>query len=93
MIGTHRDFAGRICSGVSYLGSTGVAQIGHGVDDGNGHGTHVAGIAAAGTGDGVGIAGVAPSARIIPVRVLDSAGSGSSSDVARGITWAVDHGA
>ena len=93
VIGTHPDFAGRICSGVSYLGSTGVAQIGHGTDDGNGHGTHVAGIAAAGTGDGVGIAGVAPSARIIPVRVLDAAGSGSSSDVARGITWAVDHGA
>jgi type VII secretion-associated serine protease mycosin len=91
--GTHPDFTGRICSGVSYLGSTGVAQAGQGTDDGNGHGTHVAGIAAAGTGDGVGIAGVAPAARIIPVRVLDAQGRGSSSDVARGITWAVDHGA
>ena len=91
--GTHRDFAGRICSGVAYLGSTGVAQTGQGTNDGNGHGTHVAGIAAAGTGDGFGVAGLAPSARIIPVRVLDAAGRGTSSDVARGITWAVDHGA
>jgi subtilisin family serine protease len=53
----------------------------------------VAGIAAAGSGDGVGTAGIAPSARVVPVRVLDAAGTGSSSDVARGITWAVDHGA
>jgi subtilisin family serine protease len=91
--GSHPDFAGRICSGVAYLGSTGAAQLGQGTTDGNGHGTHVAGIAAAGSGDGVGIAGVAPSARLIPVRVLDAQGHGSSSDVARGITWAVDHGA
>lgn len=91
--GTHPDFAGRICSGVAFLDSNGVAMTGQGATDGNGHGTHVAGIAAAGSGDRVGIAGVAPSAHLIPVRVLDAAGHGSSSDVARGITWAVDHGA
>lgn len=93
VLGTHREFANRVCSGVAFLGSTGVAQVGQGAVDQNGHGTHVAGIALAGRGDGVGIVGVAPSARLIPVRVLDGQGEGSISDVARGITWAVDHGA
>lgn len=90
---SHADLAGRYCTGVAFLGSNGVAQIGGGTSDPNGHGTHVAGIALAGSGDSVGIAGVAPASRLIPVRVLDAAGSGSSSDVARGIIWAVDHGA
>ena len=69
--------------------------VGHDDDpqDENGHGTMVAGIAAATTGNGLGIASVAPSARIMPVRVLDSDGAGRSSDVDAGIRWAVDHGA
>ena len=62
-------------------------------DDGNGHGTHVAGIAAAATGNGVGIAGMAPAARIMPVRVLGNDGKGYSDDVVTGVRWAVDHGA
>jgi type VII secretion-associated serine protease mycosin len=90
---THPDLRGKVCSGVAYLGGTGVAQTGKGATDPHGHGTHVAGIAAASSDDGVGIAGVAPQARIIPVRVMGSGGSGHTSDVARGITWAVDHGA
>ena len=90
--GTHVDLAPKLCSGVAFLGSNGIEQRGAGSVDANGHGTHVAGIAAAAT-NGVGMAGVAPDARIMPVRVLDAGGSGSSSDVARGITWAVDHGA
>ncbi len=91
--GTHPDLASKLCSGVAFLGSTGIPGTGLGAVDGNGHGTHVAGIAAAAAGDGIGVAGVAPDARIIPVRVLDAHGGGSTSDVARGITWAVDHGA
>lgn len=91
--GTHIDLAGKVCNGVAFLNSTGVAQLGQGATDPHGHGTHVAGTIAALRGNGVGVAGVAPSARIIPVRVLDAQGNGSSSDVARGITWAVDHGA
>jgi subtilisin family serine protease len=53
----------------------------------------VAGIAAAVTDNGIGVAGVAPDAHVMPVRVLDADGSGSSDDVAAGIVWAADHGA
>ena len=62
-------------------------------DDGNGHGTLVAGIVAAAAGNGEGVAGVAPGARILPVRVLDDVGRGRTSAVDRGIRWAVDNGA
>ncbi len=61
--------------------------------DDNGHGTHVAGIAAAITGNGVGVSGMAPQARIMPVKVLDRQGSGSSATIAAGIDWATEHGA
>jgi subtilisin family serine protease len=61
--------------------------------DDQGHGTHVSGTVAAVTGNGIGVAGVAPSARVMPVKVLDSEGSGSDSDVARGICFAADNGA
>jgi serine protease len=56
------------------------------------HGTHVSGIAAAATSNGVGIAGVAPDARVLPVKALDEDG-GSFEDIALGIRYAVDHGA
>jgi thermitase len=62
-------------------------------NDDNGHGTHVAGIAAACGNNGVGVAGVAWGARLMPVKVLDSSGSGYYSDIAAGITYAVDNGA
>lgn len=64
-----------------------------GPQDENGHGTHVAGIAAAVTGNGIGGAGTAPDARIMPVRVLDASGSGDDQTVIDGIHWAADHGA
>lgn len=62
-------------------------------DDDNGHGTHVAGIAAAITGNGEGVAGTAPAATILPVKVLDSRGSGSVEQVAAGIRFATQAGA
>lgn len=61
--------------------------------DGNGHGTHIAGIIAARSRNRVGVVGVAPRARIMPVKVLGADGSGWTSDVVEGIVWAVDHGA
>ncbi len=64
-----------------------------GAQDENGHGTHVAGIAAAITNNGVGVAGVAPGAKLLPVRVLDAEGSGTTDQVAAGIRFAADKGA
>lgn len=96
----HPDLAGKLLPGATFLGC-GTTSCGDG-DWGSGpaerqavkstHGTHVAGIAAAATGNGVGIAGVAPDARILPVKVLDEDG-GSFEDIALGIRYAVDHGA
>jgi serine protease len=56
------------------------------------HGTHVSGIAGAATNNGIGIAGVAPDAKILPVKALDEEG-GSFEDIALGIRYATDHGA
>lgn len=61
--------------------------------DDNGHGTHASGIAAADTNNKLGIAGVAPKCKIMPVKALDAKGSGDIFNVALGLIWAVDHGA
>jgi len=61
--------------------------------DDNGHGTHVAGIIAATMNNRKGVVGVAPNITVMPIKVLNSAGSGYESDVADGIRWAADHGA
>jgi subtilisin family serine protease len=60
--------------------------------DDSGHGTHVTGTISQCTNNGIGGAGVAPGATIMPVKVL-AGGIGTSSSVAEGIHWAVDHGA
>ncbi len=61
--------------------------------DEHGHGTHVAGTIAQSTNNGLGVAGVAPEASIMPIRVLDRRGAGRWGSVAAGIRWAADHGA
>lgn len=58
--------------------------------DDNGHGTHVAGTIAAAK-DGQGVVGVAPKARLYSIKVLDAGGSGSLSDVIKGLIWCADH--
>jgi serine protease len=62
-------------------------------NDQNGHGTHVAGTIAQSTGNGVGTAGIAYRARIMPVRVLDATGAGDTLSIALGIRYAARHGA
>jgi serine protease len=62
-------------------------------NDENGHGTHVAGTIAQRTNNGVGVAGIAFEARLMPLKVLDRSGIGNSADIADAIRWAVDHGA
>lgn len=62
------------------------------LDDGNGHGSHVAGTIAALNND-VGVIGVAPGATVIPVKVLDSRGSGSYSGVIAGVEHVAANGA
>ncbi len=58
-----------------------------------GHGTHVAGIAAAVTNNGAGVAGTCPNCRIMALKTLDSAGYGTYSNIADGIFYATDKGA
>lgn len=61
--------------------------------DDNGHGTAVAGVVAAAGDNGVGVAGYCWRCRLMPLKVLGADGTGLSSDLARGMVWATDHGA
>lgn len=62
-------------------------------EDLNGHGTHVAGIAAATTRNDLGVAGLAINPKIMNIKVLDDSGSGAFSDVAQGVIYATQNGA
>ena len=87
----HPDLKGKLVGGTDYVKDGDQCA---GPQDENGHGTHVSAIAAAVTGNGAGGAGVAPDAKILPVRVLNADGSEPKAGVVyEGIRWAADNGA
>jgi len=82
---THRDFAGRVAAQRNFTTDNGGDP--DDASDGQGHGTNVAGIICAG---GVRF-GMAPAARILPLKVLANDGSGSFESVAAALQWIIDN--
>jgi len=80
----HPDLSANIAGGYNAINPTKSAT------DGNGHGTHVAGIIAA-VNNSIGVVGVAPQARIYSVRVLNNSGTGWLSDIIAGLNWCLDN--
>jgi subtilisin family serine protease len=83
----HPDLAGHLVAGYN------ATSPNRGPIDDNGHGTMTLGIIAASANNGIGVAGIGWNAKAMPVKVLDSEGSGYDVDIAEGIDWAVAHGA
>lgn len=83
----HQDLNGKVMNGYDF------ANNDFNPMDDHGHGTHIAGIAAANSNEGIGIAGVCPKCRILPVKVLTDTGWGYSSWIAQGIAYATSYGA
>jgi subtilisin family serine protease len=87
VLATHEDLAGRLVPGFDFIDTPNDPTP----QDENGHGTHVTGIIAANSGNGKGIEGVAPGAKVMPIRVLGADGSGTGEGVAKGVDFAVAH--
>lgn len=83
----HPDLSSRLVAGYDVL------EGGSATEDVIGHGTHVAGTAAAATDNGAGGAGACPDCRLMPIRAFNAAGVATLSDIAESIVYAVDHGA
>src|SRR5205814_8076653 len=84
---THPDLAGKLLGGYNFVdGNTDTADV-------HGHGTAVAGTAAAIGDNGLGVASPCWGCPILPVRIADASGGATYSNIASGITWAADHGA
>ena len=84
---SHPDLAARIVPGWNVYNNNADTT------DVYGHGTKVAGAAAASSNNGAGVAGVAGQASIMPIRVTDTSGYAYTSTLVQGLTWAADHGA
>ncbi len=83
----HPELLGKLVAGYDFINSDSNPQ------DDNGHGTHVAGIAGAGSNNSVGIAGVCWGCSLMPVKVLGADGYGPFSQIVAGIEFAADNGA
>lgn len=83
----HEDLAAKLVPGYDFVNGD------DDPDDDQGHGTHCAGIAAAITNNGKGIAGMAPDCSIMPVKALSAAGGGTAQWISDGIRFAADNGA
>jgi thermitase len=84
---THPDLAPKLVPGWNiYDNNSNTADV-------HGHGTRVAGTAAAATNNALGVASIAADARIMPIRISSPTGGASVSNMAAGITWAADRGA
>jgi thermitase len=84
---THTDLASALVPGWNfYDNNSNTADV-------TGHGTGVAGAAAAVGNNGIGVASVAWGCKIMPIRVSDTSGNASFSVIANALTWASDHGA
>lgn len=81
----HPEFAGRVVPGYDFVNNDSDPS------DDNGHGTHTAGIIAAGIDNEIGVAGVCPQCRIMPVKVLNQNNAGTWAGVANGLIYAADH--
>ncbi len=82
----HEDLAGKVIAKVNFTDSPTI-------NDMYGHGTHIAGIIAATANNDVGIAGVAHNCRLMNVKVANDEGRFDNSAAAKGVQWAVEHGA
>jgi thermitase len=83
----HEDLQASIVPGYDFINNN------NNPVDGHGHGTHVAGIAAAIANNGKGITGIAGGAKIMPIKVMNDSGSGDYASIINGIKYAADHGA
>jgi len=81
------DLRGKLVAGYDYVNND------QDPSDDNGHGTAVAGVVAASSDNGIGVAGYCWACRLMPVKVLGPDGTGFASGLAQGIVWATDHGA
>jgi len=87
IMSTHEEMQGKLVEGVN------IVTPGTKPEDDEFHGTYVAGIAAAATDNSAGIAGVAWKARLMPIKILKSDGTGDEFGMISGMNWALDHGA
>lgn len=82
----HPDLIGKLMTGYN------IVDDNTNVTDTSGHGTHVAGICGAVTNNNLGVAGMAPSAAIMPIKVLSDNGDGFVNHIAEGIIYAIEQG-